>query len=315
MYALTVSQQAIRLFAGIGVTLLVASVIGYALKAGLAHGRPHGVIDNLNARIKSWWVIVSVVGVAFALGGDAMTLLFVFISFVALREFTAPLRSRRDHGLLAVSFLVVLPVQYVLVRLGWFNLYSIFVPVCAFVLMPLVAAATNGSRRFAECATTIQWGLVICVFCISHVPALLELDIAGYEGRNLLLIVFLMVVVQSSDVLQYVWGKLCGRRQVAPAISSAKTWEGLIGGVASATALGAALYWITPFTPLQAALMALTVNTMGVLGGLVMSAIKRSRGIKDWGTLIDGHGGMLDRLDSMVFAAPVFFHLTRAGWG
>jgi phosphatidate cytidylyltransferase len=141
------------------------------------------------------------------------------------------------------------------------------------------------------------------------------LDIAGYEGRNMLLIVFLLVVVQSSDVLQYVWGKLCGRRKVAPTISPSKTWEGLIGGVASATALGAALYWITPFGPLEAALMALAANTMGVLGGFAMSAIKRSRGIKDWGNLIEGHGGMLDRLDSMVFAAPVFFHLTRAGWG
>src|SRR5262249_10195099 len=282
MGALTVADQAIRLFAGIGITLLVASVIGYVLKMGVAQGRPHVVIDNLNARIKSWWVIVSVVGVAFMLGRDGMTLLFVFVSFMALREFTAPIQSRRDGGLLAVSFLVVLPAQYLLVRLGWFSWYSTFVPACAFILMPIVAAATNNTRRFAECATTVQWGLMICVFCISHVPAILTLDIAGYDGRNLLLIVFLMVVVQSSDVLQYVWGRLCGRRKVAPTISSAKTWEGLIGGVASATALGAALFWITPFTPLEAALMALTVNTMGVLGGFVMSAIKRSRDIKDW---------------------------------
>jgi phosphatidate cytidylyltransferase len=315
MIALTVSEQAIRLFAGIGVTLLVASVIGYVLKAGVAQGRPHGVIDNLNARIKSWWVIVSVVGVAFMLGRDGMTLLFVFVSFMALREFTAPISTRRGDGLLSASFLVVLPLQYLLVWLGWLNWYSTFVPVCAFVLIPIVAAATNNDRRFSECATTIQWGLMICVFCISHVPAILTLDIAGHEGRNLLLIVFLMVVVQSSDVLQYVWGKLCGRRKVAPTISSSKTWEGLIGGVASATGLGAALFWITPFTPLEAALMALAVNTMGVLGGLVMSAIKRNRGIKDWGSLIEGHGGMLDRLDSMVFAAPVFFHMTRGGWG
>jgi phosphatidate cytidylyltransferase len=314
MSALTVSEQAIRLFAGIGVTLLVASVIGYVLKVGVAQSRPHGVIDNLNARIRSWWVIVSVVGVAFVLGRDGMTLLFVFVSFMALREFTAPISSRRGDPLLSASFLIVLPVQYLLVRLGWFSLYSTFVPVCAFVLVPVVAAATSNTRRFAECATTVQWGLMICVFCLSHVPAILTLDIAGYEGRNLLLIVFLMVVVQSSDVLQYVWGKLCGRRKVAPTISASKTWEGLVGGVASATGLGAALFWITPFTPLEAALMALAVNAMGVLGGFVMSAIKRSRGIKDWGSLIEGHGGMLDRLDSMVFAAPVFFHLTRGGW-
>jgi phosphatidate cytidylyltransferase len=160
----------------------------------------------------------------------------------------------------------------------------------------------------------IQWGLIICVYCISHVPALLALNIPGYEGRNLLLIAFLVIVVQSSDVLQYVWGKLFGKHKVAPDVSPSKTVEGLVGGVLSATALGAALFWITPFNPWQAALMALAINVMGFFGGLVMSAIKRDRGVKDWGHMIEGHGGMLDRLDSVAFAAPVFFHLTRYGW-
>jgi phosphatidate cytidylyltransferase len=146
------------------------------------------------------------------------------------------------------------------------------------------------------------------------VPALLTLDIPGFGGRNLLLIVFLVLVVQSSDVLQYIWGKLFGRHTIAPDVSPSKTLEGLIGGVASATAIGAALWWITPFKPWQSALIALAINVMGFLGGLVMSAIKRDRGVKDWGDMIEGHGGMLDRLDSVVFAAPVFFHITRYWW-
>ena len=87
--------------------------------------------------------------------------------------------------------------------------------------------------------------------------------------------------------------------------------EGFIGGIASATALGAALYWITPFSPLAAAGMALAITLMGFSGGLVMSAIKRDRGVKDWGHMIEGHGGMLDRLDSVCFSAPIFFHLVR----
>ena len=124
---------------------------------------------------------------------------------------------------------------------------------------------------------------MICVFCISHVPALLTLDIPGYEGRNLLLIAFLVLVVQSSDVLQYVWGKLFGSRKIAPELSPSKTVEGFVGGVVSATLLGAALWWITPFTRWQAALMALSISVMGFFGGLVMSAIKRDRGVKDWG--------------------------------
>ena len=160
----------------------------------------------------------------------------------------------------------------------------------------------------------MQWGLMICVYCITHVPALLTLEIPGYEGRNLLLIAFLVIVVQGSDVLQYVWGKLLGKPQGRARAVAVEDLEGFVGGVASATRSGAALYWITPFTPWQAALMALTICLMGFFGGLVMSAIKRDRGVKDWGTMIEGHGGMLDRLDSVVFAAPVFFHVLRYCW-
>ena len=128
------------------------------------------------------------------------------------------------------------------------------------------------------------------------------------------ILIFLILVVQSSDVLQYVWGKLLGRRKIAPGLSPSKTVEGFVGGVLSASGLGAALWWITPFEPGQAFLVALAITLMGFLGGLVMSAIKRDRGVKDWGSLIEGHGGMLDRLDSVCFSAPVFFHITRYWW-
>ncbi|MEP7328790.1 MAG: phosphatidate cytidylyltransferase, partial [Betaproteobacteria bacterium] len=205
-------------------------------------------------------------------------------------------------------------MQYLLVSLGWYALYSIFIPVFAFMLLPIVLVITGNARHFLERAATMQWGLMVCVFFVSFVPALLALDIPGYAGRELLLIVFLIVVVQSSDVLQYVWGMLVGKHRLAPALSPSKTWEGLIGGVVTATLLGAALFWITPFNPWQAAAMALAINAMGCFGGLVMSAIKRDRHVKDWGTLIEGHGGMLDRIDSVAFAAPVFFHLTRLWW-
>jgi phosphatidate cytidylyltransferase len=152
---------------------------------------------------------------------------------------------------------------------------------------------------------------MVCVYCISHVPALLALEIPGYADRNMLLVIFLILVVQSSDVLQYVWGKLFGRHKIAPNLSPSKTIEGFIGGVASSTLLGASLFWLTPFKPWQAALMALAITLMGFFGGLVMSAIKRDHGVKDWGNMIEGHGGMLDRLDSVCFSAPIFFHLIR----
>ncbi|MFO1415246.1 MAG: phosphatidate cytidylyltransferase [Burkholderiales bacterium] len=309
---LTPAQQTYSLFAGIGVVLVIASLIGYALKASVAKGQPHSTIDNLNARIKAWWVMVLVIGFSFLFGRPGVVLLFLCISFFALREFLSLMYSRTaDYLALATAFYVVLPVQYLLVYVGWYGLYSIFIPVYAFLLLPILEVTAGDTKRFLERSSKVQWGLMICVFCIAHVPALLTLDIKGYEDRNLLLIAFLVIVVQSSDVLQYVWGKLFGKTKLAPEVSPSKTVEGLVGGVASATALGAFLWWITPFNFWQAALMALAINVMGFFGGLVMSAIKRDRGVKDWGHMIEGHGGMLDRLDSVVFAAPIFFHLTR----
>jgi phosphatidate cytidylyltransferase len=313
---MTMRQQTMALFAGIGAVLVIASLVGYALKTFVAKGQPHAVIDNLNARIKAWWVMVLVISGAFLFGKDGVIVLFLFISFVALREFMTLTYTRSgDHNALAASFFIVLPAQYFFIYIEWYGLYSIFIPVYAFLILPILEVTAGDTTRFLERAAKMQWGLMICVFCISHVPALLTLEIPGYEGRNILLIVFLVLVVQSSDVLQYVWGKLFGKHKIAPDVSPSKTLEGLVGGVISATALGASLWWITPFTVWQAAVMAFAVNVMGFLGGLVMSAIKRDRGVKDWGHMIEGHGGMLDRLDSVVFAAPVFFHATRHWWG
>ena len=312
---MTPTQVTYSLFVGIGAVLVVASLVGWTLKTATAKGMPHPTIDNLNARIKAWWVMVLVIGLAFLFGKPGVILLFAFISFFALREFLSLTYTRSaDYLALVGAFFVVLPLQYALVYIGWYGFYSIFVPVYVFLLLPILEVVAGDTKRFLERMAKIQWGLLICVYCISHVPALLTLNIPGYEDRNLLLIAFLVIVVQSSDVLQYVWGKLFGKHKIAPQVSPSKTVEGLLGGIASATALGAALWWITPFNVWQAALMSLAITVMGFFGGLVMSAIKRDRGVKDWGNLIEGHGGMLDRLDSVVFAAPIFFHLPRYWW-
>ena len=308
-------DQTMLLFAGIGAILLVASLVGYMLKLRVGPDAPHPVIDNLNARIKAWWVMAAVIGIAVAIGKEGTIVLFAFASFVALREFITIAPTRHgDHQALLLSFVVVLPFQYFLVWIEWYGMYTIFIPVYAFLFLPIVATLALDTKNFLERTAVIQWGLMICVFCISHVPALLTLDIPGYEGRNLLLLIFLIIVVQSSDVLQYIWGKLCGRHKIAPELSPSKTVEGFVGGILSASTLGAALWWITPFQPAQAFIVALAITLMGFLGGLVMSAIKRDRGVKDWGSLIEGHGGMLDRLDSVCFSAPVFFHITRYWW-
>ncbi|KJJ98420.1 phosphatidate cytidylyltransferase [Pseudomonas sp. 21] len=307
-------NQTWLLFGGIGAILVLASLVGAVLRWKAPPG-PHAVIDNLNARINAWWVMVAVIGCAFALGYWAVILLFYGVSFYALREFLTLMPTRRsDYPALVAAFYFVLPMQYLLIGIGWYGLFSIFIPVYVFLLLPILASLGGDSKHFLERASKVQWGLMLAVFCISYVPALLTLEIAGYEGRNLLLIAFLVIVVQLSDVLQYVCGKLMGKRKIAPNLSPSKTLEGFVGGVALATLIGGALWWITPFTFWQALLIALMINILGFFGGLVMSAIKRDRGVKDWGHMIEGHGGMLDRLDSVCFAAPVFFHFVRYWW-
>lgn len=305
----------LQLFLGIFAVLGFASAVALTLRHTVAKGQPHAVIDNLNDRINAWWVMVAVVGLAFAFGKAGVIVLFALLSLLALREFVTLTYTRRsDHLALALAFYLALPVQYLLIWIEWYGLYSIFIPVYGFLLLPIVAALRADTTRFLDRIATVQWALMLAVFCLSHVPALVTLQIPGFGGREILLIAFLVIVVQSSDVLQYVWGKLFGKRKVAPSLSPSKTWEGLIGGVLSSTALGAALFWITPFTPLQAAAIAFAINVMGFFGGLVMSAIKRDHGVKDWGHLIAGHGGVLDRLDSVLFSAPVFFHIVRYGF-
>src|SRR4029077_19856068 len=213
------------------------------------------------ARIKAWWVMVLVISGAFLFGKDGVIVLFLFISFVALREsMTLTYTRSGDHNALAASFFIVLPAQYFFIYIEWYGLYSIFIPVYAFLILPILEVTAGDTTRFLERAAKMQWGLMVCVFCISHVPALLTLGIPGYEGRNILLIVFLVLVVQSSDVLQYVCGKLAGRRKVAPHLSPSKTVEGAIGGIASAVVLGAIFWWITPFTPVEAALISLAIT-------------------------------------------------------
>ena len=143
---------------------------------------------------------------------------------------------------------------------------------------------------------------------------LIRMALNAIDGMLAREIAFLIFVVELSDVLQYVFGKLFGKHPISPNLSPSKTIEGFIGGVFSASLVGACLWWITPFSFIQAGLISLMITLLGFLGGLVMSAIKRDKGVKDWGKLIDGHGGVLDRLDSVCFAAPIFFHIVRYYW-
>jgi len=307
-----VDRELLWLMAGVVGVLVLSTLVGQVLRLRARSARSRETVANLNARIAAWWAMAATFAVASLTGGIGSIVLFALLSFLALREFiTLSPTGRADHRALAWSFFVVTPIQYVLVGIEWYGLFSILIPVYVFLLLATRLVLSGDTDRFLERTATIQWGLMACVYCVSYAPALLLLDIEGYDSGSGKLLLFLVLVVQASDVFQYTWGKLIGRWRIAPSVSPNKTWEGFVGGIACATLLGAGLWWATPFNPLEAAGMALLIALAGFAGGLVMSAIKRDRGVKDFGTLLPGHGGVLDRIDSLLFAAPLFFHVTR----
>lgn len=303
--------QLLLIMGGVLALLLIASAVSLTL--GLrSRGTPNPVVDNLRARTRAWWFMVAIFGTALFTGIIGASVLFCLVSFLALREFITQTPTRAgDHHTLFWMFFAAVPLQYYLIAMEWYGLFSILIPVYGFILVPTRSALAGDSEHFLERTSEIQWGMMACVYSISHIPALLTLHIPGHEEAGPRLMLFLVLVVQLSDVLQYVWGKLLGRAKIVPSISPNKTVAGFWGGTLSATAVGAGLWWATPFTWWEAALLAWLITLMGFFGGLVMSAIKRDRGIKDYGALIEGHGGMLDRIDSLCFAAPIFFHLVR----
>jgi phosphatidate cytidylyltransferase len=302
-------SQLLIVLAGVVAVLVFASTVSRVLQSHAGAGEPPPAISNLEARIRSWWVLVALLAGALMIGTAGVTVLFAIASTLALREFIAHAPPAvRDPPLDRACFALVW-LQYAIVALGGATLVSVALPLAATIVLPLVALFTGGVRRlWSRSAPRLLW-TALAGWCLSFVPALLLLDVGGYSGRNLLLVLYLIVVTQGSDVLQYVFGKLFGRRAIAPRISPDKTIEGFAGGIVSATAIGTALWWMTPFDPAQAACVALSSTLLGFAGGLLLSAIKRDLRIKDWGRSIKGHGGVLDRVDSLCLSAPALFWL------
>ncbi|WP_010396501.1 phosphatidate cytidylyltransferase [Paracoccus sp. TRP] len=300
-------------FYGLFAFLILATLVAqFLIRSGRVTEPTAG---NLTQRIRAWWVMIGVLALIFTLGAGAITLFFALCSMAALREFATITHTRRDdHDGLAIAFYLILPLQYLLVYFEVPVFAALLIPVYSFLLLPVVTVFKGEVQGFLTRVSETQWGLMVCVYCVSHIPAILTLDIPFYRYSAFTLVAWLILVVQASDVLQYIWGKSIGRHLLAPRVSPSKTVEGLVGGMLSATVLGMALTPITPFRWWEAGLIALTVTGFGTLGGLIMSAIKRDRGVKDWGTLVQGHGGILDRLDSLVFSAPVFLHILAWGW-
>lgn len=308
------SADILWLFFGVCGLMIALTIFGEALRARAEANNP--VVETFMTRLRSWWGMVILFTLALMAGKIGMLVLFAFTSFAALREFMTLTNKRRaDHLALALGFFVVLPLQYLFIGLGWQAIYTVFIPVYAFLMLPIVSALRGNADRFLIRVAETQWALMIAVFCMSHVPALLLIDVDGYPAdRGILLIAFLIMVVQFGDLLDFFFGRRIGKTRIVAGLS-AKTWEGMICGVISAAIIGGVLAWLTPFGILGAMAMAALASLVGQFGNLVFAAIKRDRGIKDWSHLIPGQGGFVDQLDSVIFAAPVFYHVTQLIYG
>jgi phosphatidate cytidylyltransferase len=297
---------------------VVVALLGTATAVGqIVQRQPHlglnaAAIATFNRRVRAWWIICALLAIAF-FSPKLTVALFGLMSFWALREFITLTPTRlSDHRALFWVFFFFTPLQYVLVAFGNYELYSILIPVYAFLFIPARVALAGDFKRFLERVAKIQSGLLICVYCLSFAPALLYLDIpdVSASGKARLLFFFVTMALLA-EAFQFVWSQLYGRHVIAPAINASRTWEGLVGGSASTALAGMVLYWATPYNVWQAAFMSMIVAVLGFAGAMTMSAIKRDRGVRDYGTLVEGHGGVLDRIDAICFAAPVFYHVTR----
>ena len=305
--------------------LAVLLVIGQFLKRQPESNFDPAIIRTFNKRVVSWLTICVILMVALLLNETVTVVLFGLVSFWAFREFITMTPTRRgDHRTLFWVLFVFTPLQYVMVGMNLYAFYTIVIPVYASLFIAGRIAFANDPKRFLERIAKIQFGLLICVYALSHAPALLMLDLASWDnvqreyvewdGKPSGLLFFFIVIVQFSDMLHFLWDRIAGKHVIANTVNATRTWEGLVGAACCSAVFGMLIQRflpVTPFTWYGAGFMALIISVMATSGSMTMSAIKRDRGVKDYGTLVRGHAGVLDRIDSLCFAAPIFFHLTR----
>jgi phosphatidate cytidylyltransferase len=302
----------------IGLLVLGVLVIASVAVAALQRARSGKDFSELSARVRAWWIMAAVFFAAIVVSNRISLVFFALMSFWAMKEYVTLLKTRpADHHALVLTFLAI-PIQYLWIALNppWYGMFIIFIPVYMMLALPVRMVLSKETKGFVDSASQIQWGLMIFVFGLSHMAYLLTLPTIGDSAANgRTLVLFLVFVVEMSDVLQYIWGKTLGRHKIIPTVSPNKTWEGFVGGIASAMLLSLAIRFLTPFSIRETLIVSFLITVAGFCGGAVMSAVKRDFGVKDFGSVIPGHGGMLDRVDSLCYAAPIFFHYVRYFYG
>jgi phosphatidate cytidylyltransferase len=293
-------------FAGIALLLCIASFMSITLQ----RRRPERDYSELRQRVRTWWIIVAVFAVAVLINRTTSVIVLGLISFLAFKEYLSLIPTRRaDHRVLFWAYLAI-PVQYYWVWAGWYGLFIIFIPIYVFLWLPMRMLLIGETQGFLRAIGTLHWGLMICVFSLSHMAFMLVLPAENNPGGGSMgILIYLIFLTEINDVAQYLWGKSLGKRKIVPKVSPNKTFAGFWGGVFSTAALAVLLApWLTPLTRIEALGAGLLIGVAGFVGDVTISALKRDLGVKDSGSLLPGHGGILDRLDSLTYTAPLFFH-------
>jgi phosphatidate cytidylyltransferase len=321
--SLTPTQQVAALFFIVFGVLAVTSVTAFLLtfrtRGAARNERWHASLKSLRGLLGTSWIMVVVFWIAWAAGAIVADILFAVIAFFALREFITLSPTRRgDHRSLVLAFFVVLPMQFWLVATRHFDLFTVFIPVYVFLAIPVASALGGDTQRFLERNAKLQWGIVVCVYGLSHVPALMLLDFRGYEGKGAFLVFFLVFVVQTCMLVQHLLTRHLARAPSIPAVSASFNWYPWLLGMILGSFVGGLFSFITPFKPGQAVALGFIACVAGSMGHLVMKALKRDRGVTAWGgrtVSVTGAAGLLDRVDALCFAAPIFFHSVRWYFG
>ncbi|NBX66980.1 MAG: phosphatidate cytidylyltransferase [Proteobacteria bacterium] len=309
MFNFTLSNPVHACIAGIFGVLILASAIVFCMHKGDKEGKH----KELTARVKSWWFMIAIFSTAMLTTPMVSIYFFAFLSFLAFKEYISVIPLRRaDRRLLFWAYLTI-PVQYFFVADNWYGMFIVFIPVWVFFLMPFRLILAQQMEGFLSSVATISWGLMITVFAVSHAAMLMQFPaLAESPAGGAGLVLFLMVLNQGNDVAQYVWGKFLGKHKILPLVSPKKTWEGFLGGMVTTALIAVVLApFLTPFNMGFALLAGVGIAAAGFIGDVTFSALKRDIGIKDTGALIPGHGGILDRIDSLSLTAPLFFHFVR----
>jgi phosphatidate cytidylyltransferase len=295
----------------------IATWVGQWLRRQESARVDRRAVEAYNARIQAWWFFGVVLALA-VVSREVTVILFGMLSFWALREFVTLTPTRiGDHRALFWVFFFFTPMQFVLVWVDNYGLYSVLIPVYAFLFIAVRAAIAGDYDRFLERIAKVQCGLMICVYCLSFAPAMLYLKIENLSGVNdpyaqYRMLYFFVTIVLFADMLEWAFSRMYGNHIIAEKIDPQLSWEGVLASAGCTAVAGAALAWATPFPHWwQAAAMSLLIALMAAAGSLTMAAIKRDRGELVTGNFVEGHGGVLSRIDSICFAAPVFYHVTR----